>query len=66
MQSILIRRLAWLPLVVSVAAGAGRANAGTHVSIDAGAWRINDKPTYQQSPAQGLLMNVRMVNAVFE
>ena len=66
MKSALIRQLAWLHLVVLLGAGTSRASAGTHVSIDGGYWRINDKPTYLHSPAQGLLMNVRMVNAVFE
>jgi CubicO group peptidase (beta-lactamase class C family) len=66
MKSALIRQLAWLILIVLLSPGAGRASAGTHVAIKDGQWRINDEPTYPRSPAQGLLMNVRMVNAVFE
>ena len=29
-------------------------------------WQINDQPTYRGTRALGLLMNVRMVNSVFE
>ena len=36
------------------------------VSIVQGKWRINGKVTYPGTRAEGLLMNVRMVNAVFE
>jgi hypothetical protein len=36
------------------------------VSIVSGAWHLNGKVTYPGSSAEGLLMNVRMVNAVFE
>jgi len=38
----------------------------TRVAIQEGRWLINGKPTYPDSRAEGLLMNVRMVNAVFE
>ncbi len=38
----------------------------THVAIDGTRWRINGEVTYRGAPAQGLLMNVRMVNATFE
>lgn len=38
----------------------------TRVSIVGNQWRINGQPTYQGSPAEGLLMHVRMVNATFE
>jgi hypothetical protein len=38
----------------------------TKVAIADGAWRINGLPTYPGSPAEGLLMNARMVNATFE
>ncbi len=40
--------------------------AATHVSISDGRWLINGVPTNPGSPAEGLLMNVRMVNAAFE
>jgi CubicO group peptidase (beta-lactamase class C family) len=38
----------------------------TKVAIVDGRWRINGKATYPKSKAEGLLLNVRMVNAVFE
>lgn len=38
----------------------------THVSIKDGTWFLNGQPTHRGSRAEGLLMNVRMVNAVFE
>ena len=38
----------------------------TRVSIREGRWFLNDEVTYRGTEAEGLLMNVRMVNAVFE
>ena len=38
----------------------------TRVSIHEGRWLINGKPTYPGTRSEGLLLNVRMVNAVFE
>lgn len=38
----------------------------TNISIDGGRWRINGAVTYRGAKAEGLLMNVRMVNAAFE
>lgn len=38
----------------------------TRVSLKDGRWIINGRPTHPGSPAEGLLMNVRMVNATFE
>ncbi|MEX0716879.1 MAG: endonuclease/exonuclease/phosphatase family protein [Planctomycetaceae bacterium] len=38
----------------------------TQVSIEQGRWHIDGKITYPGAPAEGLLMNVRMVNATFE
>ncbi|MGH9837894.1 MAG: sulfatase-like hydrolase/transferase [Blastocatellia bacterium] len=38
----------------------------TRVSIVNGQWRLNGKVTYPGAKAEGLLMNVRMVNATFE
>jgi hypothetical protein len=46
--------------VVSTAAGA------TTVSIDGTQWQINGEITYPGTAAEGLLMNVRMVNSTFE
>lgn len=38
----------------------------TRVSIEGTRWRINGEPTNAGSACEGLLMNVRMVNATFE
>ncbi len=38
----------------------------TRVSLVNSFWHINGKPTHPGSDAEGLLMNVRMVNATFE
>jgi CubicO group peptidase (beta-lactamase class C family) len=38
----------------------------TKVSIAAGRWCLNGEVTYRGTRAEGLLMNVRMVNSVFE
>jgi CubicO group peptidase (beta-lactamase class C family) len=38
----------------------------TRVAIVDGIWHLNGRPTYGGARAEGLLMNVRMVNAVFE
>lgn len=38
----------------------------TNISIINGKWHINGKITYPGSRAEGLLMNVRMVNSIFE
>jgi CubicO group peptidase (beta-lactamase class C family) len=47
----------------AVADGATRR---TKVTIKDGKWFLDDQITYRGSPAEGLLMNVRMVNATFE
>lgn len=44
----------------------GRDVGPTVVSIDGNRWLINGAVTHPGQPAEGLLMNVRMVNAVFE
>ncbi|NLX12948.1 MAG: glycoside hydrolase family 5 protein [Phycisphaerales bacterium] len=38
----------------------------TKVSIEGGRWLINGRPTHPDSASEGLLMNVRMVNSVYE
>ena len=43
-----------------------RASSHTRVSIRDGRWCLNDRITYPGAKAEGLLMNVRMVNAVYE
>ncbi|MHB8864590.1 MAG: nucleoside hydrolase-like domain-containing protein [Pirellulaceae bacterium] len=52
----------WMATPAGVAVGA----TITKVSIPDGKWHINGTVTYRGAPAEGLLMNVRMVNAVFE
>ncbi len=42
------------------------AHAATKVSIANNRWLINGQPTNAGSVSEGLLMNVRMVNATFE
>ena len=48
--------------------GAGPAGlvASTRLTIDGRQFRINGAITYPSQPAEGVLMNVRMVNSVFE
>jgi hypothetical protein len=41
-------------------------SAGTRVKIVQNAWQLNGKPSYSGTRAEGLLLNARMVNAVFE
>jgi len=52
---------------VSTGAASELAKAGhTRVSIIKGCWQINDQLVHAGTPAEGLLMNVRVVNCVFE
>lgn len=51
---------------ILVLAGLMPALGATQVSIEGQSWFINGKPTNPGTPAEGLLMNVRMVNATFE
>ncbi len=57
--------------VVLLAAGAVHPSEApftprTHVSIRGAQWFLNEKVVNRGAPAEGLLMNVRMVNAIFE
>ena len=54
----------WTFLVASAAIAAPY-DAKTHVRIVDSFWEINGKPTHAGSDCEGLLMNVRMVNATF-
>ncbi len=38
----------------------------TRISIRDGQWQLNGKPVFEDSDSEGLLVNVRMVHAVFE
>jgi hypothetical protein len=40
--------------------------AATRLTLQKGLWHLNGKPTYPGAKAEGLLLNVRMANAVFE
>lgn len=51
-----------LACTVAIPAQAGQ----TRISIENGKWCINGKVTYPGTKAEGLLMNVRMVNSTFE
>jgi len=53
-------------LCCAVGLAACHARAAARVEISGREWRLNGAVTYPGSPAEGLLMNVRMVNAVFE
>ncbi|MGE0528742.1 MAG: hypothetical protein AB7P49_16870 [Bdellovibrionales bacterium] len=60
-----------LPLVLAIVAIyhpplLAKSDRQTTVSIHQGKWHLNGKVTYPGAKAEGLLMNVRMVNAVFE
>jgi len=61
---------AWLRSLIILLIAAFAAGAGefphTRVALRDGRWFINDRVTNPGSDAEGLLMNVRMVNAVFE
>src|SRR5262249_51946586 len=63
-------QLGWLTLVITspvVLSGESTEKVlVTKVSIADGRWRLNGELTYRGAKAEGLLMNVRMVNAVFE
>ena len=48
------------------AAGPGAFKATTKVTIVNSAWHLNGKKTHQGNRAEGLLLNVRMVNCTFE
>lgn len=48
------------------ASAAPEETARTRVSIKSTRWYLNNRLTYPAAQAEGLLMNVRMVNAIFE
>jgi CubicO group peptidase (beta-lactamase class C family) len=53
-------------LAEGIGDGQDRNTPRTRVSIRASRWFLSDQVTYRGTKAEGLLMNVRMVNAVFE
>jgi hypothetical protein len=56
----------WLGITRCAIAGETPASVRTRVSIVDGRWQINGLVTYPGTKAEGLLMNVRMVNSTFE
>ncbi|MBP8257582.1 MAG: hypothetical protein KAX37_09670 [Opitutaceae bacterium] len=53
-------------LFLAIGTGIACLSGGTEVSLSGTRWLINGKATNPGSAAEGLLMNVRMVNATFE
>ncbi len=53
-----------LAILLPVSLSFGAAN--TRISISGGLWHLNGQVTYPGTQAEGLLMNVRMVNSTFE
>lgn len=63
----LIVRYSFLTLLlISVYCCKGENEFHTRISITGDKWYINDRLINEGTPAEGLLMNVRMVNAAFE
>jgi CubicO group peptidase (beta-lactamase class C family) len=60
------RKLAGLFVAAFLLTRSSWACVGTRVSIDGDRWQINGELAYRGAAAEGLLMNVRMVNSVFE
>ncbi len=58
--------IAVLSLAQADASSAQEKSGHTRVSIKDGRWYLNGRLTYPGAEAEGLLMNVRMVNGVFE
>ncbi len=54
-----------LPLILLIFSAAALP-AATQVAIEGARWLVNGRPTNPGSASEGLLMNVRMVNATFE
>lgn len=64
--SKVFRWLSCVMLFVLSLSGVAEEALHTRLALDHGRWLINGRPTNPGSLAEGLLMNVRMVNAVFE
>ncbi len=65
-RTICLLLLSFPPAMIGAGEVQDRVPPGTRVSICDGRWYLNDGITYPGAKAEGLLMNVRMVNAVFE
>lgn len=55
-----------LSVILSGCSSSRHTSNRTKISIEENRWLINGQPVNKGSSAEGLLMNVRMVNAVFE
>ena len=62
----MLRMKPMMKLVFVFGLFASLVSGATRIAIVDGRWRLNDQPTYRGAKAEGLLMNVRMVNATFE
>ncbi|MGB2861920.1 MAG: family 16 glycoside hydrolase [Sedimentisphaerales bacterium] len=66
MTTIMRSIVASVAVAVLLPAPLSAGSEKTWISIADGRWRLNGRVTYPGTQAEGLLMNVRMVNAVFE
>ncbi|MDT8301564.1 MAG: hypothetical protein RQ760_08770, partial [Sedimentisphaerales bacterium] len=66
MITILRTIFAYFVIGVLMAAPVSAVSQRTQISIADSQWHLNGRITYPGTPAEGLLMNVRMVNSVFE
>jgi len=66
MKTIIRYIVASVALGVLLLATASASAEKKRISIEDGQWHLNGGLMYPGTPAEGLLMNVRMVNAVFE
>ena len=55
-----------LPLCFTPSTQTQESAQPTYISIENGRWHLNNKVTYPGTRAEGLLMNVRMINSTFE
>ncbi len=66
MTTIMRSIVASVAVAVLLSAPLSASSENTQISIADGRWCLNGRLTYPGTQAEGLLMNVRMVNAVFE
>ena len=60
------RLLAWVLCAPALTAVPAASGADTKIALVEGRWQLNGRVTHPGTAAEGLLMNVRMVNAAFE
>ena len=66
MTTIMRSIIASAAVAVLLSAPLSAGSEKTRISVADSRWRLNGRVTYPGTRAEGLLMNVRMVNAVFE